>query len=117
MDFSIIYQLIKRLIAVKVDDARVAAAEKATSLLASIVYFFVLFMLALCLLGFISAAGAHWLSQVMSPGWAYLIIAGFYALLVAIFVLGKRVIVIDPIARFISKLFVKSPNEVRHEEE
>lgn len=108
---SLLWQLIRKLVKIKLDDARVVVSIKATTLLASIVYLFVLFMLALCLLAFVACAGAHWLSTVMSPGWAYMTIAAAYLLLIVVFIGGKRSIVVDPIARFVSKLLIEKPHD------
>lgn len=108
-NYSLLYRLAVRLFNLKVEDARLMLAVKLTKLLGAVVYLFVGFMLLLCLLGFIAAAIGHLLCDVMPPVWAYLIIALFYLLLLAIVITAKKQIVINPIARFISRLIVEQP--------
>lgn len=110
-NYSLLYKLAKRLFDLKVEDARLMLAVKLTKLLGAIVYLFVGFMLLLCLLGFIAAAMGHLLCNVMPAVWAYLIIAAFYLMLLAVIVLAKKTIIINPIARFISKLIVEEPQK------
>ena len=90
----------------KLEDARFVLAIKLTKLLGGIVFVFLGFMLALCTLAFISVAIGHLLCYVMHPVWAYLLIALFYLILIAVMVIFKKVLIMDPIARFISKLIV-----------
>lgn len=109
-NYSLLYKLAKRLFHLKVEDARLVLAVKLTKLLGAIVYLFVGFMLLLCLLAFIALAVGHLLCTVMEPVWAYLIIAALYLVILCIIVAAKRQLIMDPIARFISRLIVESPN-------
>lgn len=111
--YSLLYKLAMRLFNLKVEDARLVLAIKITRLLGAIVYLFVGFMFLLCLLGFVAAAVAHLLCDVMAPVWAYLIIAGFYLILIAVIVMAKKPIIMDPIARFISRLIVEEPKTTK----
>ncbi len=110
-NYSLLYRLAMRLFNLKIEDARLVLAVKLTKLLGAIVYLFVGFMLLLCLLGFIAAAIGHLLCEVMPPVWAYLIIAAFYLVLLCIIVMAKKQIIINPIARFISRLIVEPPKK------
>lgn len=108
-NYSLLYKLAMRLFNLKVEDARLMLAVKLTKLLGAIVYIFIGFMLLLCCLGFIAVSAASLLCEVMPAPWAYLIIAGLYMLILCIIVAAKKQIIINPIARFISKLIVESP--------
>ena len=110
-NYSLLYRLAKRLFCLKVEDARLMLAVKLTRLLGAVVYLFVGFMLLLCLLGFIAAAIGHQLCEVMSPVWAYLIIAAFYLVLLLVIILAKKYFIINPIARFMSRLIVEEPEK------
>ena len=110
-NYSLLYRLAMRLFNLKVEDARLMLAVKLTKLLGAVVYLFVGFMLLLCLLGFIAAGAAHLLCEFMSPMWAYLIIALFYFLLLTVVIAAKKYLIINPIARFISRLIVEQPKQ------
>lgn len=97
------------MLGLKIEDARFVLAIKLTKLLGGIVYVFLGFMLALCTLGFISVAIGHLLCNVMHPVWAYLLIALFYMIVFALMVVFKKTLIMDPIARFISKLIFEEP--------
>lgn len=113
-NYSLLYRLAMRLFNLKIEDARLVLAVKLTRLLGAVVYLFVGFMLLLCLLGFIAAAVGHLLCEVMSPVWAYLIIALFYFVLLVVIMLAKKPVIINPIARFISRLIVEPPKNDCH---
>lgn len=108
--YSLLYKLARRLFQLKIEDARLTLAVKLTKLFGAVVLAAVSFILLLCMLAFLSISLANFLSDVMQPGWAYLIIAGFYVLVLAVIVLARRPLVMDPIARFISRLIIESPD-------
>ncbi len=108
-NYSLLYKLLRRLLGLKLEDARLILAIKLTKLLGGIVFVMLGIMLFLCMLGFISLAIGHLLSTVMHPVWAYLIIALFYFALFAIIAAFRKTLIMDPIARFISKLIIESP--------
>ncbi|MCM1449581.1 MAG: phage holin family protein [Clostridiales bacterium] len=110
-NYSLLYKLAKRLFRLKVEDARFVLAVKLTKLLGAIVYLFVGFMIMLSMLAFIALAVGHCLSNYMEPVWAYMIIAAFYLILLCAIVVAKRFVIMDPIARFISKLIVEPPHK------
>lgn len=110
-NYSLLYRLGRRLFSLKVEDARLMLAVKLTRLLGAVICLFVGFMLFLCLLGFIAAAIGHQLCEAMSPVWAYLIIAAFYLVLLVVIVLAKKYLIINPIARFMSRLIVEHPEK------
>lgn len=110
-NYSLIYKLLRRLLGLRIEDARLVLAIKLTKLLSGIVFVMLAFMLFLCILSFISLAMGHLLSNVMHPVWAYLLIALFYLCLFAVVAIFKKQLIMDPIARFISKLIIESPVE------
>ena len=101
----------------KLEDARFVLSIKLTKLLGGIVFVFLGFMLALCTLAFVSVAIGHLLCNVMHPVWAYLLIALFYLILIGVMVVFKKTLIMDPIARFISKLIVEEPVSTRNNPE
>ena len=114
-NYTLLYRLAMRLFNLKVEDARLVLAVKITRLLGAIVYLFIGFMLLLCLLGFLAVGVAQLLCEVMSPIGAYAIIAAFYLVLLCVIVMAKKQLIMNPIARFISRLIVEPPKTHRHE--
>ncbi len=113
-NYSLLYRLARRLFRLKIEDARIVLAAKLTKFLCAFIYVYIGFMLSLCLLGFIAVAIGHQLCEIMSPVWAYLIIAAFYLVLIAVILLVKKYIIVNPIARFISRLIVEPPKNDSH---
>jgi len=108
-NYSTLYRLAMRLFVLKIEDTRLVLAVKLTRLLGAIVFLFVCFMLFLCIQGFIAAAVEHLLCEMMSAVMANIIIAAFYLVLLCVIIVAKKQIIINPIARFISRLIVEPP--------
>lgn len=108
-NYSLLYRLAMRLFNLKIEDARMVVAVMLTKLLGTVISIFLGFMISLCLLGFIAVAIGHLLCEVMSPVWAYLIIAAFYLVLLCVVVIAKKQIILNPMARLISRLIVEPP--------
>lgn len=100
---------ISRYVKLLVEDTRLGLAEKLTRLLSAIAVSATLVILALVALVFISISVGYLLMPVLSPVWSFLIVAGFYILLIGVLLVFKRQLVVDPIARFISSLLVEPP--------
>lgn len=94
-----------------VEDARLSAAEKLTKLMSVCVIFVVLTVLITVAILFLTLAVSIALSDAISPLWAFIIVTTFYVLLIAAVIACRRVLIENPIARFISALIVKEPCE------
>ena len=109
--FSGIFRRIKRLGTLYIEKARLKTTEKVTILLSSIAFTAVVTVVGFIFLIFVSVGIGHLLASSIAPHLAYLIIAAFYlVLLVAVFAL-RRVLFINPISRFVSRLMVDEPEE------
>ena len=64
-------------------------------------------VLAILIFFFISIACVHWLGMVISMALAYTIMAAVYVVLLVVAWLFRRQLIVDPIAKFISKLFLR----------
>lgn len=109
------WSLGKRLLKLKVEDARLVIAERLSILLENLLFIITAILLGVCCLGFITFAIVHFLSTIMEPGWAYLIVAGIYALMIGALVLFRRQFIGNPISRLISRLILSEPSD--HETE
>lgn len=114
-NLSSAWTLTKQLLRLKVEDARLVMAERLSILLDSLLFIIIAILLGTCCLGFITFAIVHFLSTVMEPGWAYMIIAAFYAAMIGILIMLRRQLITNPVARLISRLILEKPE--RHETE
>ncbi len=103
-----------RYVTLQLDYARLTAAEKLTVLLSTIAFFALAVIIGMITLVFISIGIGHWLAVTIAPYTAYLFVSMFYLLLLVILVVFRRQIIFNPAARFISRLFLKTP-ENKHE--
>ena len=101
----------KKLLALNLDYARLTAAEKLTILLSTIAFYSMVCILGTLVLIFVSLGVGHLLATTVARVAAYLYVAGFYMVLFILLFVFRKKIFIDPTARFISKLFVKPPEE------
>ncbi len=97
---------LRRLVALYVENAKLTAAEKLTLLLSGAV----LFVIALVFITFALIFGAVAIYQLMalsmSPIVAAAILAGAFVLLVILAFLLRKPLIVDPMARFISRLIM-----------
>ena len=101
----------KKLLALNLDYARLTAAEKLTILLSTIAFYSMVCILGTLVLIFVSIGVGHLLATTVARVAAYLYVAGVYMVLFILLFVFRKKIFIDPTARFISKLFVKPPEE------
>lgn len=99
----------QRIAKLYIQSGKLTATEALTQILAAaaialICLFFVIISLAFVSYGVIAA-----LSQHMPPTWAYIIVGGFYLLLIALLIIFKRTLIVNPIARFLSKIILDEP--------
>lgn len=100
---------LKRLATLFLNDVRLTATEKLSRLLSTLSIVFIVGLLGLGILLFLSYAFAAFLSAFMYPAWAYLIVCGIYALLIVLLVVFRRVLVEDPVTMFLSKILLPAP--------
>lgn len=100
----------KKYITLQVDYIKLTALEKLTILCAALVVVFVSIALSVCALFFLSSAFVVWLDTVLCCTWlAHLITGVLVFLILFIVLLFKKVLIIVPITRFITKLFLNPP--------
>lgn len=92
------------------DSIRLSAAERTTMLFSAIAIAAISTILGSATIFFLSIGAAQLLKSV-TPYGAYFIVAGFYILLLVILFIFRRRIIIDPIARLITRLLIDAPEE------
>lgn len=105
-DFS---NQIKRLVGLYIEDARLNLTEKLTRILSGVAIAFICILFMVICLAFLSIGIVAELKTVMSPPVAYLIVAGFYVVLILALIIFKRTLLLNPIARFLSRIILKAP--------
>ena len=101
-----IYEEVRRLVSLEVEDAKLMVTEKLTLLLGRVTLVAVAFVLSVCVVIFLSMSISDLLLKSLTPWLTYMIVAAFYAVLVGVVALFRRQLIIDPIARYISKVIL-----------
>lgn len=105
------FEQAKRLISLYIYDIKLTSAEKLTVLLSSIAIFAIILVFASLFIVFASMAIAGLLESVMAPFFAYMIVALFFLLCGVLFYAFRIEIIINPISRFLSGLFIAPPSD------
>lgn len=113
--FSQMWTMVRRLLRLYTDNARMALAEKLTRFMSTIAISFIGLILGVCALIFITLGVGRILSQFLPEYWSFLIIGGFYLLLILVLWLLRKPLLVDPLARFLSSLIVEPPTSADNE--
>lgn len=87
--------------------AKLTAAEKLTMLITGLAVAAGAFVLGIIFLFFLTIAIAHWIAPSIGLGWAYALMGVFYLALVVLLIVLCKPLIMNPVARFISRLFLK----------
>ena len=100
--------LTKRLVTLYLENVKLTAAEKLTTVMSAGVLLIVTLVLGVFAIAFISGVILELLALVL-PAWAsYAILGGLFILLVVVTIGFRKYLIVDPIARFVSKLVFDS---------
>ncbi|MDE5773574.1 MAG: phage holin family protein [Muribaculaceae bacterium] len=100
----------KEWIELEIEYAKLTMAEKFTILLSTLVLGAVCLLMFMVVLILLSFALVDVFKLLMAPGLAYLSVAGVLIVLIVIVYLLRKPLLLNPIARLISKLIVGNPN-------
>ncbi len=103
---------LKRYLGLYADYMRLSAAEKMSMLLSAIALYTLTVALALIALIFFFIGVGFLLASVMTLYWAFFIVTAFYILIFSLLIIFRHTLIVDPIARFVSRLIVKPPKAV-----
>ncbi|MGN0214294.1 MAG: phage holin family protein [Muribaculaceae bacterium] len=110
-NYKELFAEIKKYVTLQVDYTKYTVAEKMVVLLSAMATAFVLGALGFGVLFYLSIALADYLAIMLNCYWgAHVIVACLYGLLLWGVVIMRKQLIVNPIARFLSKLFLK-PNE------
>ncbi|MCM1075858.1 MAG: hypothetical protein NC411_00685 [Bacteroides sp.] len=96
---------IKESLRLNVNYAKFTAAEKLTLLLTTITFAIIGFVLVSLVMFFLSIAIVRCIATGVGLIGAYFIMCGFYVILLGAVVLFRKQLIVNPIARFVSRLF------------
>lgn len=91
------------------------SAEKLSVLLSAVATAAVCLILALAALFFFVIAFALWLAKMVGAAWSFTIVGGVMLLFIIIILLLRKRWIVQPVARFVAKLFV-GEDEVEEDE-
>ncbi len=100
---------LKRYLSLYADYMRLSAAEKMSMLLSAVAFYTLIVAMALIALIFLSIGVGFLLASVMTLYWAFFIVTAFYILIFSLLIIFRHTLIVDPIARFVSRLLVKPP--------
>ena len=91
------------------------SAEKLSVLLSAVATAAVCLVLALVALIFFVVAFAFWLGKMVGTAWSFTIMGGVLLLFIIIILLFRKRWIVQPVARFVAKLFVGEDEEEEDE--
>lgn len=112
-----LWLMVQRLGRLYVTKMRLDLTEKLSRLLSGIALALIVLILGICVMVFATLAISAVLNDVLPDYWSYLILGGFYILLIVLLILLKTPLLTNPIARFISRIIVESPQENSKDDE
>ncbi|MDE7426461.1 MAG: phage holin family protein [Muribaculaceae bacterium] len=99
-----------RLVQLNIESARLGVAEKVVTFLSAAALTGAKVILGALFLVFASVGVGHLLASSIAPHIAYLLVAAFYLLLFILLIIFRKQLIIDPISRFITRLFLPDPH-------
>ena len=87
------------------------SAEKLSILLSAVATAAMCLILGLSALFFFVIAFALWLAKMVGAAWSFTIVGGVMLLFIIILLLFRKHWIVQPIARFVAKLFVSEDEE------
>ncbi len=107
--FSELLSVVSRYLKLLVEDTRLNVAQKLTRLLSAIALASLLTIVSTVAMVFVSIAVGIALSDALTPLWSFVIVAGFYVVLLSLLVIFRKQLLVNPIARFLSVLLLDPP--------
>lgn len=106
-NYKQIIEEVKKYVTLQVDYTKLSVVEKMVILLSTSAMALIIGAFAICVLFYLSFSLESYLSQVLNCEWgAFIIIAAIYLIILFVVIAFRRQLIIDPIAKFLSKLFL-----------
>ncbi|MCH5346550.1 MAG: phage holin family protein [Muribaculaceae bacterium] len=96
----------KTYLELNVENVKLTAAEKTVKLLSMLALVGLIAFFGLLALVFISLAIGGFIASAIGAGWAFVIVCGAYLIMMMLVIVFRNQLVINPVSRFITKLFL-----------
>lgn len=114
---SSLKEQLARLARLYLDNVRLTVSEKLTVVFSSAVLLIILLVFGIFALAFLSGAIVQLLALVL-PQWAcYAICCGMFMVVILLVILLRKTLIIDPIARFVSRLVFEHDHPAKEQSE
>lgn len=107
--YRTLWEQLRRLFNLEVENARFLVTEKLTILLSSIAFYAIVAVIITCVTIFITIGVVNLILEHVEPHWAYMIVASFYLILLLLLIILRKQLIINPIARFLSTVILDPP--------
>ena len=112
IDYKQLWLQTKTYLSNKLDYSKLTVAEKLSILLSRIVIVAVIMLFSVCILLHLSGALVDALTKTFdSSVYAYLIVAAIFLVVLLFVIIFKNQLIINPVTRFVTKLFIKPDEE------
>lgn len=109
LDYRMLWEQGKSYLKLRYDYSKLSVAEKLSILLSRVALVTVILLVCICILFQLSGALVNALALAMGSQWiANLIVAGTLLLLILVVVALRTQLIVNPITRFVTKLFYSS---------
>lgn len=102
----------KKYITLQLEYLKLTAVEKVTVLLSAMTFVGIIIVLSACVIFFLSSAFVSWLDTIINCTWLANVITSIIVLILMIIVLCfKKSLIINPVTKFVTKLFLNPPQK------
>lgn len=105
--YTKLWDELKDYLKINVEYAKLTAAEKISVFLTAAAVALGIFFLAIIFFFFLSLALVNWLAISIGLAWSYAIMSAFYLLLIGVLIVFRKPLIMNPVAKFVSKLLLK----------
>lgn len=100
---------LRGLLILLINDLKLTAAEKLSRLFTTVAVVFILSLLGLGVMLFLSFSMAAFFSTFLPAGFAYMIVAGVYLVFIVLVIVFRKQLFENPVTKLLSKLILTRP--------
>ena len=105
--YTKLWHLLQEYLKMNIEYARLTAAEKLTLFFTAVAVASGVFVLAIIFFFFLSLALVNWIAMGIGLVWSYIIMSAVYLLLIALLIVFRRQLIMNPVAKLVSRLLLK----------
>lgn len=104
--YTRLFEIGQKYLNLRIEELKLTMAEKVTVLISTAAVVAIAGMILTLLFLFLMLALVHWMACVMPIALAYAIMAGFFLICCILVFILRKPLIVDPVSRFISRLFL-----------